>query len=233
MVKTNGRRFGATPFSAAVVSLCWVLIPVQPAVAPPQQVVKSADDLPRYSYPVSGRLADLLDKPAALAPLVDKLRADTEATLAKYQIEDRATVRELHRLLMYLALLRGDADVVVRIARRKRTRLSASPVLFALAANATSSFATSRHAFPALAPADCGRDLISVKHYRTISIVAVPNRTATSALIIICARLTGGVQTVPELKPPMTFNPTAQAVGLSKSSAQNALILDKGRTHGV
>lgn len=102
------RFYGRSLLSSATAAVMSVpVLAVQASAAAPQ-VVTSADDLPRYSYAVEGRLADLLGNQAALAPLAAKLRVDTEATLANYRIDDRATLRGLHRVLLNLAMLRGD-----------------------------------------------------------------------------------------------------------------------------
>lgn len=107
----DGRSLLLSATAAVVLA---AVVPVQTSAAAPLKVVKSADDLPRYSYAVEGRLADLLGNKAALAPLAAKLRIDTEATLANYRIDDRATLRGLHRVLLNLAMLRGDGPAARR-----------------------------------------------------------------------------------------------------------------------
>jgi subtilisin family serine protease len=88
---------------------CTALTAPAAAQAPARKVVKTTDDLPRYSYPLKGRIADLLSNDAAFAPLAAKIEADTKATLANYDIGDKATLRTLHNILLRLALIRGDA----------------------------------------------------------------------------------------------------------------------------
>jgi len=79
------------------------------AQAPARKIVKTTDDLPRYAYPLKGRVADLLGNDAAFTPVAAKIEADTKATLANYDISDKATLRTLHTILLRLALIRGDA----------------------------------------------------------------------------------------------------------------------------
>jgi len=73
--------------------------------------VSSADDLPRHSYPLRGRAADLLTDQASFAPLAAQIGQDVRATLATYDIIDRAALRDLHTALRNLALIEGDTDV--------------------------------------------------------------------------------------------------------------------------
>lgn len=56
----------------------------------------------------------MLGDSARFAPIAAKIRADTDATLAGYRIGDRATLRGLHRILLNLALLRGDPTTARR-----------------------------------------------------------------------------------------------------------------------
>jgi subtilisin family serine protease len=81
-----------------------------PAVA--RKVVKTADDLPRYTYPMKGSVAALLTDDAAFAPIAAKIAADTKATLTNYDIADKATLRTLHGILLRLAMVTGDKAAI-------------------------------------------------------------------------------------------------------------------------
>ncbi len=61
-----------------------------------KKVVRTQNDLPRYSYPVSGTAGALLNADdATFAALAAKVRADVDRTLADYDIHDHASLRDL------------------------------------------------------------------------------------------------------------------------------------------
>jgi hypothetical protein len=67
------------------------------AQSAPRQIVKIKDDLPRFSYAISGTATDFVRAPdATFAPFAAKVRADIDAVLARYDIRDIATLRELY-----------------------------------------------------------------------------------------------------------------------------------------
>ena len=78
------------------------------APAPAAKRVRDIADLPRFAYPVSGDVGRLLDRPSELAPLVARLKSDVTRTLADYDIEDRATLGQLHRILRDIAIFEND-----------------------------------------------------------------------------------------------------------------------------
>ncbi len=71
--------------------------------------VRDLSELPRYAYPVTGDIGRFLDRPEELAPLAARLKSDVTATLANYDIQDRATLGQLHRILRDIALYENDA----------------------------------------------------------------------------------------------------------------------------
>ena len=81
--------------------------------APAKQTVRSAADLPRYTYPISGTATELLHAaPPTFDAFAAKVRADIDATLAGYDVADHATLRELL----------GDRARAAGPRRRKRRR---------------------------------------------------------------------------------------------------------------
>ena len=100
---------------ALVAGLAFVL-PCPGVLAQPKQdkiVVKSADDLPRHTYHIDGKASEFLltDKP--FMEFVAKVKADVEADLAKYQIDDPTTQQQYLQILVGAALLEGrDSDVL-------------------------------------------------------------------------------------------------------------------------
>ena len=75
----------------------------------PKKTVTSADDLPRFTYPVADSASALLTADAAtFAAFGAKVRADIDRTLTTYDIQDRGTLRGLLTEKLDLQLLAGD-----------------------------------------------------------------------------------------------------------------------------
>jgi len=72
--------------------------------------VKSSDDLPRHTYKIEGTVSDLLRSPEQVAGLAGLVRADIEADLAKYDIQDSTTLQGLLNTLMNIAVLEERFD---------------------------------------------------------------------------------------------------------------------------
>ena len=69
--------------------------------------IEKAADLPRFTYPVTGKLEEIVRQPERFAPLAAALRRDTESVLAGYDIPDKGTQRDLLGLLAALDYLDG------------------------------------------------------------------------------------------------------------------------------
>lgn len=64
--------------------------------AQPKKIVHSDSDLPRFTYPIHGNVADLLHPDSKAFPaFAAKVQTDLQTILRDYQIEDKATRREL------------------------------------------------------------------------------------------------------------------------------------------
>jgi hypothetical protein len=89
--------------------VCAVLIAAwsQSAAAQEKIAIKTADELPRHEYKIPGTASELLKNPEQLSGLARQVRADIQADLEKYQIEDASTLQELHGVLLSLDLLDG------------------------------------------------------------------------------------------------------------------------------
>lgn len=98
----------------------------QTGVAPPTapvakpRIEKSAD-LPRFTYPVSGKLEDLVRSPERFAPFAAAVRRDVSSVLDRYEIPDHATQRGLLTQLALLDFLDGDYDAALKRAEAVRT----------------------------------------------------------------------------------------------------------------
>jgi len=87
---------------------------------PPKPRIEKAADLPRFSYPLSGALEDVVRSAERFAPLAAALRRDTESVLAGYDIPDKAARRDLLGLLAQLDYL--DGQYARALARAEEVR---------------------------------------------------------------------------------------------------------------
>jgi len=73
-------------------------------------VVEKAADLPRFTYKVDGKLDDIVLDDAKFAAFAREYHRDVDATLAQYDIADKATLRQLVNSLAQLDWLAGRND---------------------------------------------------------------------------------------------------------------------------
>ena len=83
--------------------------------APPKIKIASLDELPVHTYPIEGTMIELLDDRDALTSLRKAFRADLEADLAKYEINDAATLQGKYRTLATLNLIDGHNDEALKM----------------------------------------------------------------------------------------------------------------------
>jgi subtilisin family serine protease len=83
--------------------------------AQPKKVVKNESELPRFTYKVTGNVADLL-KPdsAAFKDLSVQVKADLDSILQNYQVEDKSTERELLGARLSFEEMAGQNDQALR-----------------------------------------------------------------------------------------------------------------------
>lgn len=83
----------------------------------PEKKITRAADVPQFSYPVTGKVEDLLHSDEAFAKLTAQIRKDVESVLTNYDIEESATKRHLISTLASLDMLEGkDQDALRRLA---------------------------------------------------------------------------------------------------------------------
>lgn len=80
------------------------------ATAQIKKRIERAADMPRFSYPVSGNLEQIVRSDAAFAKLAAEVRRDTESVLAQYDIADKSAERQLLGVLLQLDFLEGKYD---------------------------------------------------------------------------------------------------------------------------
>ncbi|MDX2147686.1 MAG: S8 family serine peptidase [Planctomycetota bacterium] len=83
-------------------------------------VVKTADDLPRHTYDVSGKAMDLLRDDARFNALLSQFVSNLTSDLAKYRIEDPTTLRGYYDVLSAAATLTGDLEKALDYTMKAR-----------------------------------------------------------------------------------------------------------------
>ncbi|MEZ4386732.1 MAG: S8 family serine peptidase [Candidatus Krumholzibacteriia bacterium] len=82
--------------------------------------VTSLDQLPQHTYPVSGTALELFEDDAAFAAFAAQVRQDLEADLARYELDDAATLKGWYDALANLALLDHRWDDALGYFARSR-----------------------------------------------------------------------------------------------------------------
>jgi subtilisin family serine protease len=72
--------------------------------------IEKLDDLPRHTYTIGVKAADLLKNDTALVKLASEVKRDLEADLAAYDIQDKNTLKDCYGALGSIAALEKDFD---------------------------------------------------------------------------------------------------------------------------
>jgi subtilisin family serine protease len=90
------------------------------AIAQTKPRIEKAADLPRFTYKVDGNVEDVIRDDAKFRRFASDVRRDAESVLNRYQIDDRATLRQLEGELAQLDYLDGNTGAALaRLARIK------------------------------------------------------------------------------------------------------------------
>ncbi len=89
--------------------------PESEAPPEPKVLIYSLDELPVHTYPIKGTVSELLDDSDALAELRVLYRADLEADLKKYDIDDSSTLQGMYGKLATLNVLDGRTDEALKL----------------------------------------------------------------------------------------------------------------------
>ncbi len=76
----------------------WMLIPLT-ATAQEKEKITKLDDLPRFTYQVTGTVTDMITDDSLFSKFAAKVRSDVEGVLQKYDIEDNTTQKRLYGLM--------------------------------------------------------------------------------------------------------------------------------------
>ena len=120
MIDRLRRRAGAA-LASVVVAVAVMLpaaaqspLPVTPAAtstAASKKVVRSADDLPRFTYPIDGSASALLQSDAAtFNAFAARVKTDIDGVLDAYDIQDHATLRGLLNTELAIDVLAGTSQ---------------------------------------------------------------------------------------------------------------------------
>jgi subtilisin family serine protease len=97
-----------------LVLACLLFFAAGVAAAQAKPRIDKAADLPRFTYPIDGKVEDVVRSPDKFAPLAAAVRRNTESVLADYNIPDKATRSGLIGLLATLDYLDGNYDSVLQ-----------------------------------------------------------------------------------------------------------------------
>jgi Subtilisin-like serine proteases len=82
--------------------------------------ITSQDQLPRFSYALTGDVTKVLTDEAVYQELADAVRADLEKLLSDYEIEDRATLRDVLSTLLSIDLEAGRFEAAMERIQKIR-----------------------------------------------------------------------------------------------------------------
>src|SRR5436190_9595432 len=82
--------------------------------------IEKAADLPRFTYKIDGSVDDVIRDDAKFRRFAADVRRDAESVLNGYQIDDRATLRQIEGELTQLDFLEGNYDSALKRAERVR-----------------------------------------------------------------------------------------------------------------
>ncbi len=105
----------------AFTCLIFVFVPLARSDAGKKIQVKDQSDLPRFTYPVSGRASDLLQADAATFNAFEaKVRTDLDAIFRDYDVEDKATMRSLLGAKLDMQHLAGNDAAALETIKELR-----------------------------------------------------------------------------------------------------------------
>ena len=82
--------------------------------------IEKADDLPPHSYQIEMKAVDLVENKDALMKLAEAIKADIEADLEKYDIQDKTTLKGYYAKLGIIALIEGRYDDYLKFLQMRK-----------------------------------------------------------------------------------------------------------------
>ncbi|MDB6093047.1 MAG: apr [Verrucomicrobia bacterium] len=94
----------------SLLSLCFVALVALAPLRADKPRITSQDQLPRYNYPLAGKVTDVITNDAAYAKFAPAVRADLEKLLNDYDIADRSTLQNVLLTLVSMDVTEGRYD---------------------------------------------------------------------------------------------------------------------------
>ena len=91
----------------------WMIIGTITPVAAQKIKVTKADELPRRAMDLAGKVKDIYANDALIDKIANEVYTNAEADLAKYDIQDKATLSGYYSVLMLIDFHRGNYDKVL------------------------------------------------------------------------------------------------------------------------
>ncbi len=82
--------------------------------------IEKLDDLPRHTYKIEQKAADFIKDHDAVMALAAKIKKDLESDLAKYEIEDKTTLKAYYSDLGLIAMLEGRYDDYLKFLDKRK-----------------------------------------------------------------------------------------------------------------
>lgn len=98
------------PFFTISLTLLVSLITVQIVYPQQKKVIKSQDDVPRFTYELPANASEVFTSKESMDALVDKLQKDYENLLQEYDIQDKSLLKGVYGTLKNIDLYRGQYD---------------------------------------------------------------------------------------------------------------------------
>ncbi len=109
-----------SPMKSVIPFLLAGVLAVQPLRAEKPRIT-SQDQLPRFSYPLTGKVTDVVTSDAAYAKLAPAVRANLEKLLNDYDIADRTTLQGILLTLVAMDVSEGHYDAALRRIAQARS----------------------------------------------------------------------------------------------------------------
>ena len=91
-----------------------LIVTAGPTLAQEKTKIESLNDLPRHTYKIDGKASALLKSDEQFAALAKQIRADIAGDLAKFELDDAATLQGWHSTLLSLDMLEGEYDAALK-----------------------------------------------------------------------------------------------------------------------
>lgn len=86
----------------------------------PKQKITRAADLPVFTYKIDGTVEDVLQSEQKFHVLASEIRANIESVLAKYEIDDKGTLRGLLATLATIDALEGKDEEAIKLLEQSK-----------------------------------------------------------------------------------------------------------------